>query len=165
MKVSVAIASKHGSTREIGEAISAELTALGHETQLHDVATANIHDLDTSEAIVLGSAVYFGKWMPAASSFTRDLSAQIKGRPVWLFSSGPVGEPRTPADPAINVEEQLRMTGAIEHQMFAGQVDKSQLRLGGRSVLRALRVPDGDYRDWTDVRDWARSIAATLSAA
>ena len=51
------------------------------------------------------------------------------------------------------------------HQMFAGQVDKSQRRLGGRSVLRALRVPDGDYRDWTDVRDWARSIAATLSAA
>lgn len=123
MKVSVAIASKHGSTREIGEAIS------------------------------------------AASSFTRDLSAQIKGRPVWLFSTWPVGEPRTPADPAINVEEQLRMTGAIEHQMFAGQVDKSQLRLGERSVLRALRVPDGDYRDWTDVRDWARSIAATLSAA
>lgn len=165
MKVSVAVASKHGSTQEIGEAIAAELTTQGHEPRLHNMATASILDLDDSDAIVLGSAVYFSKWMMAASVFAQDLSARVEGRPVWLFSTGPVGKPLKPADADIDVDEQIRLTGANEHKVFAGRVDKSQLRLGERSVLLALRVQDGDYRDWTDVRNWARSIAEELSAA
>lgn len=165
MKVSVAVASKHGSTQEIGEAIAAELTAQGHEPRLHDMATASILDLDDSEAIVLGSAVYFGKWMMAASVFAQDLSTRIEGRPVWLFSTGPVGEPLKPADAEIDVDEQIRLTGASEHKVFAGRVDKSRLRLGERSVVLALRVQDGDYRDWDEVRAWARSIAEELGAS
>lgn len=166
MKVSVAVASKHGSTQEIGEAIAAELKAQGHEPRLHDMATASILDLDDSEAIVLGSAVYFGKWMMAASVFAQDISARIEGRPVWLFSTGPVGNPLKPADAQteIDVDEQIKMTGASEHKVFAGRVDKSHLRLGERSVVLALRVQDGDYRDWDEVRDWARSIAGALTA-
>ena len=164
MKVSVAVASKHGSTQEIGEMIAAELTSQGHEPRLHDMATASILDLDDSEAIVMGSAVYFGKWMMAASVFAQDISTRIEGRPVWLFSTGPVGEPLKPADNEIDVDEQLRLTGASEHKVFAGRVDKSQLRLGERSVVLALRVQEGDYRDWDEVRGWARSIGEELTA-
>lgn len=164
MKVSVAVASKHGSTQEMGEVIARELADQGHEPRLHDLATASILDLDDSEAIVLGSAVYFSRWMMAASVFTQDLSPRIEGRPVWLFSTGPVGEPLKPAPADIDVDEQMRLTGAWEHKVFAGRVDKSALRRGERSVVVALRVADGDYRDWDEVRAWARGIAAELTA-
>jgi menaquinone-dependent protoporphyrinogen oxidase len=45
----------------------------------------------------------------------------------------------------------------------AGRTDRGVLSLPERMMVRALRVPEGDYRDWDAIRGWAKAIAAELS--
>ena len=55
-------------------------------------------DLAGYQAFVIGSAVYFGKWLRQGTEFVRRNRASLAGRPVWLFSSGPLGTETTDAD-------------------------------------------------------------------
>jgi len=38
------------------------------------------------------------------------------------------------------------------------------LGLGEKVILKAVRAPEGDFRPWDDVREWARGIATELKA-
>ena len=48
--------------------------------------------------------------------------------------------------------------------MFAGRLVRGRLRFPERAVVLALRVPDGDFRDWSEISRWAAGIADTLLA-
>lgn len=163
MKVLVAVASKHGATADIGGWVLDALTEAGLEVELRkpeDVAT-----LDGFEAVVLGSAVYAGHWLAEAREFTERFRSELQRRPVWIFSSGPVGEPPKPADDPADAAPMLAATGAREHRLFAGLVERQRLGLGEKAIVAALRVPDGDFRSPDEVRAWAREIASALVVA
>jgi menaquinone-dependent protoporphyrinogen oxidase len=160
MKVLVSAASRHGATAEIARTIGETLVEAGLEavTLPPDAVTT----LDGYDAAVIGSGIYVGHWMDAATHLVERFAADLAARPVWLFSSGPIGEPpRTEEDPA-DIAEIIETTQAREHRLFAGKVDRAVLGLGERVILTAVRVPEGDFRPWDDVRDWARGIAAAL---
>ena len=40
---------------------------------------------------MIGSAAYVGHWLGDATSFVKQHRALLAERPVWLFSSGPIG--------------------------------------------------------------------------
>src|SRR3954471_6942076 len=90
MNILVAYASKYGSTKEIAERIALELTSSGCVAETASV-TAEL-DLGKYDAFVIGSAVFYGRWMPEAVDFVRRNAVLFNTRPVWLFSSGPLGE-------------------------------------------------------------------------
>ena len=46
--------------------------------------------------------------------------------------------------------------------MFPGRLEKKRLSFGERAIVLALRAPEGDFRDWDDIRAWAARIAAGL---
>jgi menaquinone-dependent protoporphyrinogen oxidase len=46
--------------------------------------------------------------------------------------------------------------------VFAGKLDKRQLGFGEKAIVVALRVPEGDFRDWAEIKDWASEIAGSL---
>jgi hypothetical protein len=50
-------------------------------------------------------------------------------------------------------------TTAREHRVFAGKLVRKQLGFGERAIVVALRVPDGDLRNWPEIRSWASEIA------
>jgi len=54
----------------------------------------DVDDLAAYAAIVLGSGVYVGSWRDDAKWFVARHGAQVTARPVWLFSTGPIGDPR-----------------------------------------------------------------------
>ena len=162
MQIRIAVASKHGATAEIAATIGEEISAAGHEVAVHDMATASILALDDADCILLGSAIYSGHWLLPAQVFTEDLSLRLDGRPVWMFSSGPVGSPARPDPGTVDVEDQLTLTHAREHKVFAGRLERTLLHRGERAVAMALRSPEGDFRDWDDIRGWAREIAKAL---
>lgn len=89
MPVLVAYASKHGSTQGIAERIAAVLRAGGLEGHL--AAAEDAGDPAGYDAFVIGSAVYASGWMAPASQLIRHDRELLAGRPVWLFSVGPVG--------------------------------------------------------------------------
>jgi menaquinone-dependent protoporphyrinogen oxidase len=163
MKVLVAVASRHNATRGIAEAIADELRASGLEVHLHD-ADRSI-DPKGYDAVILGSGVYMGRWLPEAKRFITQHGPTLRTIPVWIFSSGPLGEddPKPHGDPE-DVPKLMETTGAREHKVFAGRLDKSGLGLVERLIANAVHAPDGDFRDLGDVLDWARSIALSLES-
>jgi menaquinone-dependent protoporphyrinogen oxidase len=163
MTVLVAFASKHGATEEIARAIGEVFEAQGV-----DVEVKRMEDVDTVvpyDAFVLGSAIYMGAWLRPARQFL-DEHAEILGlRPTWLFSSGPVGSPPHPAAAnSFDGADLVQLTGAREHRVFGGRLEKNELGLAERAVVGALRVPGGDYREWDAVAAWATAIARVLTA-
>jgi menaquinone-dependent protoporphyrinogen oxidase len=161
MKILVAVASRHGSTDEIADALALELGTAGH-----DVDVQTIEDSRTVEgydAAVIGSAVYMGKWLPQAEQFVDRHQAQLAAMPVWLFSSGPLGsdDPQPKGEPA-HLDQLIGRTGARGHRTFVGKLDKGELGFGERLIVRAVGAPDGDFRDWAAINVWADKIAQAV---
>ena len=104
-----------------------------------------------------------GNWLAPARRFVEEYGEELASRPTWLFSSGPLGSPLRPQeDEAVHIDRIWAKTSAIEHRLFGGRLDKSQLSFRERAVVHAVRAPEGDFRDWNDVRAWAASIAETV---
>ena len=166
MRILVAVASKHGATEqiavEVGQALSNALRERGVEVDVRPVE--EVRSFDPYAAAVIGSAVYVGHWMEPARHLVRDHADVLAELPVWLFSSGPIGDPLKPDDPAVDVTEELEWSRAREHVVFAGKIDKGALGFGERAIVRALKVPQGDFRNWTQIREWAEHIAGQLEA-
>ena len=153
----VVAASRHGSTAEIASRIAGVLDA-----DLCDADAAP--DPSAYDAVVVGSAVYMGRWLEPARRFADANAEALAVRPTWLFSSGPVGDPPQPAE-AVDLHELAQRVHAVDHHVFAGALDRTSLGRGERLVARAVRAADGDYRDWADVERWARGIAAALATS
>jgi menaquinone-dependent protoporphyrinogen oxidase len=100
---------------------------------------------------VLGSAVYAGHWLKPARELVGRLGTVVADRPVWLFSSGPVGDPPKPEEDPVDVAEILTATRARDHRVFAGRLVRRQLSFPERAIVSALCVPEGDFRDWPEI--------------
>lgn len=124
----------------------------------------SVTSFDGCDAAVLGSAVYLGHWLEPARTLVREHQDELARIPVWLFSSGPVGERTKPGEDPVDVTEVLARSGAREHRLFGGRLDRSLLRFPERAMAAALRVRDGDNRDWPVIRAWGRAVARELSA-
>lgn len=160
MHILVTSASKHGATAEIGFSIAEILRKAGNVV---DVAEPErVLTLKAYDAVVLGSAVYTGHWLDPALNFVERFEDSLNQRPVWLFSSGPVGEPPKPDEEPVDVTEVLATTGARGHRLFAGKLDRHNLGFGEKAIAIALRAPQGDFRDWSAIEAWAKEIAEEL---
>ena len=117
----------------------------------------------TAMWVMVGSAVYAGRWMEEARRFAQRHHEQLRGRPVWLFSSGPIGVPLAPAEESADALKLVGELTARGHQTFAGRIDPSALGWVERTITRMVKAPDGDFRDWEAVRSWADDIARALA--
>ena len=157
MTVLVAYASKHGSTGEIADAIAATLRESGLDADCREAG--DVTSLEPYDAVVLGSAVYMRRWRGGAKRFLRRHADALAERPFWVFSSGPVGEPA--ADEKMSrwlepprVIRQIEELGAREHVVFGGRAP------AGSTMETSTPAEFRDRRDWDEIRDWAREIAA-----
>jgi menaquinone-dependent protoporphyrinogen oxidase len=163
MNVLVTAATKYGATGEIAEAIGATLERRGLEVTV--VRPEDVGTVEGFDAVVLGSGVYAGHWLKPAKELVERVGPTLRALPVWLFSSGPVGDPPKPTEEPVDVADMRAATGARDHQVFAGKLVKKQLSFGERAMVVAFRAPEGDFRDWADIDAWATSIADALAPA
>ena len=94
VRVLVTGASKHGSTLDIIDVIARTLIQRGFEVV--DKQVDEVGDLDGYQAAVIGSGVYVGRWLSEATTFATRHAEELSRMPVWLFSSGPLGDPPCP---------------------------------------------------------------------
>ena len=163
VRVLVSVASRHGGTEEIGEAIAAALTEEGIESEVQP--PERVATLDGFDAVIVGSGVYAGHWLEAAKRFIARHGAALRERPVWLFSSGPLGDPLAPIAEPVDVVPLVEMTAARGHRVFAGKLAREELGFGERALVKMVRAPYGDYRNWPEIVEWAREIAGSVKAA
>ena len=162
----ITYASKHGATKEIAEKIGAVLRQAGLHVDV--IPAAGVRDLNPYMAIILGSAVYVGKWHKDAEKFIQANEKILADRQVWLFSSGPTGE----GDPLELVEGQrlpVDLQPIVDRirprdvTVFLGNIDPEKLNLMEKwAIKNVAKKPFGDFRDWEAIERWSGSIADAL---
>jgi menaquinone-dependent protoporphyrinogen oxidase len=167
-RVLVVYATKHGATAEIAEKIGQVLRQAGLPADVLPVK--RVSDPTPYKAIVLGSAVYIGRWRKEAVKFLQANEKALAERQVWLFSSGPTGE----GDPA-RLTEGWRFPGELQPvadrirprdiAVFHGALDVSKLNFIEEWMLKNAKAPLGDFRDWEAITAWATSVADALKEA
>jgi menaquinone-dependent protoporphyrinogen oxidase len=177
MSILVAYASRHGATRGIAQRIGDTLRAAGLEVHVQPVD--EVPGVAIYDAVVVGGAAYMFHWLKESAAFVHRHRAELSRKPVWLFSSGPLGtEPvdaqgrdqKTAAIPR-ELPELAELVGAREYRVFFGAYshDRKPIGIGERLVgwMPATRdaLPEGDFRDWDEIEAWAREIAAALTPA
>lgn len=162
MNVIVVVGSKHGSTCSIAEAVGDELRIGGLKVTIVRVESAAI-SLDGYDAAVVGSAVYVGRWVKDARTFLEANRETLRKMPLWLFSSGPLGDVSEQPDELTDVRAFADDVHARDHRVFAGKLDKADLSIAERAAVRMVHAPYGDARDWSEIRSWAKTIAAELA--
>ena len=164
-QVLVAYATKHGTTAQIAEKIGQGLRQAGLRTEV--LPTDRVGELTPYKAVVLGSAVYIGKWRKEAATFLKTNEKALAERPVWLFSSGPTGE----GDP-VELTKGWRFPKALQPiadrirprgiAVFHGGLDPQKLNVVEKWMIKNVKAPLGDFRDWEAITSWAKSIADGL---
>jgi menaquinone-dependent protoporphyrinogen oxidase len=153
MRVLVAYASKRGSTAEIATAVAKTLSETG---------------LEAYEAVVLGSAVYMKRWRKDAKHFLRKHSKQLAERPLWVFSSGPVGDPDQAENPEWleppKIVQKVEKLGARDHVVFGGRLPADPHGPMEKAMVTGVPVEFRDRRDWDEIQAWASGIASELHA-
>jgi menaquinone-dependent protoporphyrinogen oxidase len=175
MRVLVLYGSRYGSTKEIAQRIAQRLRAAGLQVDIETATYAG--SIDVFDAFVIGSAAYMGSWLKEPADWVRGHAQALAGRPVWLFSSGPLGTRKVDDEgkdlrEATVPKEFAEFDPALKprgSRVFFGALDHKKLGLAHRMVWslpagRKLLI-EGDFRDWDDIDGWATGIAEALEPA
>lgn len=174
MNVLVGYATRHGSTAQIAERMVARLNAQMVPAEAHTVQ--DVTDLSGYDAVILGGATYMFHWLKPALAFARRHCDELAERPVWLFSSGPLGADRfdedgndiAAASRPREFEELVDLLDTRGEAVFFGAYDPQAPPIGvGERMVRHLPVAQsvltpGDFRDWAAIDSWADEIAIEL---
>jgi menaquinone-dependent protoporphyrinogen oxidase len=163
--VLIAYASKHHATKGIAFVIGKYLEDNGLKVDI--LAADKVDDIGHYDAVVLGSAIYAGRWQSEAVDFIKNRVDELLRLPVWVFSSGPTGE----GDP-VELVKGVLYPAALEDYMtqiqprditvFHGKLDKEELALWERLIVTGVKAPVGDYRNWGQIQEWAGKIVNVL---
>lgn len=157
MKFLVTWASRHGSTSEIAKVIAEELSGAGHEVDLKEVTT--VEAINSYDGLVMGSAVYTTQWISDMRNFTHKFEQELLEKPMWAFSVGLSGVPKSSAQDPVRVGPVLVRLKCRDHRTFAGALKTQELSWRERSQARLGGAIEGDFRQWEEIKEWAREIA------
>jgi menaquinone-dependent protoporphyrinogen oxidase len=164
-KILVAYGTKYGATAGIAEKIGEVLSQAGFQTDV--LPAGEVGDITPYKAVVLGSAVYIGKWRKDAVKFLQANEKALAERPVWLFSSGPTeeGDPVELLEGWRFPEAQQPIADRIQPRdiaVFHGALYLEKLNPLYRWMIKNVGASTGDFRDWDAIAAWAASIANAL---
>ena len=165
----VTYASKYGATKEIAQKIGEVLCQTGLQVDVFPVD--GTLDITPYKAIILGSAIYIGKWQQEAVEFLKANEKILASRQVWLFSSGPTGE-----GDLVELVEGVHLPTALQPvadriqprdiAVFHGYVNPDKINFIEKWSIKSLvKKPFGDFRDWDAITAWATGIAVALKEA
>lgn len=176
MTTLVAHASAHGSTKAIAVRVADVLTRAGIACEVRPAD--DVTSLEPYDAVVLGSAVHDGHWLPPAAELVAEHADALRERPVWAFSVCSIGATSSFFGPRVSrlarrrlgpaypgVAPVVEQAGARDHRSFAGVIQPHHWGRVGSLGLRLVGGRFGDHRDWADIEAWAARIAASLRAS
>jgi menaquinone-dependent protoporphyrinogen oxidase len=158
MKILIAFATKHASTREVADAVGAAIEPSGHDVDVRPARA--VTDAGAYDAVVLGAPLYMSRWHKDARTFVRRHRKALERLPVAIFALGPIDD-----EPAHwrGAEEQLRKALAslpdihpVDVKLFGGAIEPHELRFPFSHMEAA------DVRDWVAIRAWGAGLPERL---
>lgn len=164
-KILVTYASRFGATAGVAEAIGRTLSE--HGAQVDVLPMREVQDLSVYQAVVAGSAINGGAWLPEAMQFVHTYQAELNRKPFAAFLvcmtlamkngeqyCGQVGSWLAPVRALVHPVSEGLFAGALDIGKIPSWSDRFKFRL---SVLFGV-WKEGDHRDWKAVHAWAESM-------
>jgi menaquinone-dependent protoporphyrinogen oxidase len=167
-RILVAYASRHGSTAGVAEAVGKTLSESALQVDVRQVS--DVVDLEPYAAVVMGSAIRGGKWLPEAMDFVHAHQVALARKPFAAFLvCATMGSPNAQYRQGVAawmapVRDLVR---PMSEGLFAGNLDLGKMPFGKDALMFRVAVamgalPGGDRRDWDAVRTWAQGLVPLL---
>jgi menaquinone-dependent protoporphyrinogen oxidase len=160
----VTYASRTGSTAGVAHAIGKALTECG--AQVAVLPMQEVKDLAPYQAVVAGSAIQGGQWLPEAMQFIETHQAELAQKPfaaflVCMTLAMKLGQHQ---DAVANWLAPVRaLVKPVSEGYFAGVLDINKVPSLGDRVKFRISVKlgvwsEGDHRDWNAIYQWALEL-------
>lgn len=155
-KILITYATKLGSTTEVARAIGETIAQNGIAVDI--IPVKDVTNISGYGTVIIGSAVRMGNWLPEAVNFVKNYRDQLKTVPTKIFSVHVLNQ----GDKSQNQKERRMYTAPVravitpeDEAFFSGKIDPSQLKFVERLLFKVVKSPDGDFRDWQAIQNWA----------
>ena len=158
-RVLVAHASKYGSVEEVARYVAAILRDRGVVCTVVPAREAE-HVVDY-DLVVLGAGLYMGRLHREARRFLKRHHADLADVPFAVFAMGPLSsepEEKEKVRPQLDraLERFPEVTPCVR-EIFGGVIDPETMS------FPFSHMPEGDYRDWDEIRAFALALPTTSS--
>lgn len=160
-RILVTYATRAGSTVEVAAAIGEAIITRGFEVDVKPVKEKP--SLNGYQAVLVGSAIRMGNWMPEAIEFVKVNQGALNQMPVALFTVHMLNredDEESRANRLAYLKDVRPLLKPAEEVFFAGKFDMSRLSFLDRMISKTVKAVDEDCRDWDKIRSWAQAVFA-----
>jgi menaquinone-dependent protoporphyrinogen oxidase len=158
-RILVSYATRAGATVEVAAAIGESLSPRGFTVEVKPMKE-NPNPADY-QAVILGSAIRMGGWLPEAVDFIKRNQQALIKIPTALFTVHMLntGDDETSRINRLAYLNLVRpFLDNVEEIYFAGKMDFSRLSFLDRFVAGMVKAVETDQRDWDKIRSWSPAI-------
>lgn len=158
-RILVTYATRAGSTVEVAAAIGETLGARGFSVDVKPVKENP--QVDGYQAVLVGSAIRFGQWLPEAVEFVKNNQQALNRVPVALFTVHimNLGDDEQSRGNRMAYLSAVRpLIKPVDEVFFPGEIDPARLSFLERLIGQIVKSPVGDFRDWDKIRGWANAV-------
>jgi menaquinone-dependent protoporphyrinogen oxidase len=149
--VLVAYATKRGSTREVAFDVARVIRESGSEVEIFPAR--EVKSLDRYSAVVLGGALYMGRWQKDARKLLKRKRNELEYLPLAVFAMGP-GSTEPEAIERARSQLARALNAASEVHPFSTAIFGGVIKKRGEIL---------DARDWDAIQKWADEVVRGLS--
>ena len=158
-KILVAYATRAGSTAQIADSIGQAMSAQG--TAVDVMPLKNVSSLNGYHAVVLGSAIRIGGWLPEAVKFVEKHKDELSQMPTAFFAVHllNLGDDEASRQARLAYLDSVRkLVKPDQEAFFAGVGDWSRVSFLEGLMGKMVKAPEGDFRNWAAIRAWAEGL-------
>jgi menaquinone-dependent protoporphyrinogen oxidase len=168
-KILVTYASRFGSTKGVAAAIGKTLAESGAQVDVFPMR--EVKDVSPYQAVVAGSAINAGAWLPEAMQFMQTHRAELSQKPFAAFLVCMTLAMRNADQYRGHVAGWLmpvrELVRPVSEGLFAGGLDIAKIPSFSDRLKFRLSVlfgvwKEGDHRDWNAIHAWAENLRPLL---
>jgi menaquinone-dependent protoporphyrinogen oxidase len=157
----ITYATRAGSTAEVAAEIGKSLSQKGFLVDVKPVKEKP--SLDGYSAVILGSAIRMGNWLPEAVDYIEAHQEKLNTLSKALFTVHMLntGEDEASRSNRLAYLDQVRpFLKDAEEVYFEGVMDFSKLTFLDRMIAKMVKAVEDDNRDWKKIRAWVPEVLA-----
>jgi menaquinone-dependent protoporphyrinogen oxidase len=163
-KVLVVYGTGTGCTQGIADRIAETLARLGSDVEV--ISAKDAPTADGFDAVLVGSGVRAGNWHKSARDWVVSNAEALEVRPVAFFTAclTLAQEPGKTDSVRAYTDALIAETGVtpVDVGLFAGWNEPKKFAFVERTILKMMKAPEGDFRDWAKIDVWATEVAPKL---